>query len=131
MEYLEFRAMNSNIVLAAEGEPDIVARGLQETREWIDAQERRFTRFSETSELSALNRFAGDWVTVSPALYALLSEAVELYHQTDGLFDPTILSALEKAGYDKIMDVLRAVGAGEGQQSTLTPRGALAASQVY
>lgn len=117
MEYCEFRAMNSAIVLGAEGEPSEVERGFEFTRGWIQAQEQRFTRFSETSELAALNRRAGGWAAVSDELFEIVATAFELHRQTQGLFDPTILDALERAGYDKSMDELRRYGAGEQKPS--------------
>ena len=108
MEYAEFRAMNSAIVLAAEGEPPAVSEGFKQVKQFIQMSEARFTRFSEASELSALNRSAGSWDVVSPELYALVRKARLFVEQTAGLFDPSILSALERAGYDRSMDDMRA-----------------------
>ena len=65
MEYYEFRAMNTDIVLAAEGEPQLVQTGFERAHQYIEASEARFTRFAETSELSALNRAPGEWLRVS------------------------------------------------------------------
>ncbi len=65
MDYYPFRAMNSEIVLAAEGEPDAIALGFEQTRIFVEASEARFTRFAETSELSQLNRSAGTWFRAS------------------------------------------------------------------
>ena len=55
-----FRAMNSDIVLAAEGESSMVKAGFVAAQNFIKASEKRFTRFSEQSELSHLNRTAGN-----------------------------------------------------------------------
>ena len=107
MEYLEFRAMNSDIVLAAEGEPGKLNAGFARARAAIEQYEARFTRFADTSELSALNRSAGQWAQVSPELYALVCEARLYVEQTQGLFDPAVLDALERAGYDRSMDEIR------------------------
>ncbi len=111
MEYYEFRAMNTDLVLAAEGDPRALAQGFKWTRGFVEASETRFTRFTETSELSDLNRSAGQWFQASPELYELVFEACEYVDQTDGLFDPSILDALERAGYDRSMDEIRARGA--------------------
>ncbi len=111
MQTLEFRAMNTEIVLAAEGEPDMLKRGFAQAQAFIYSAESRFSRFSETSELAALNRSAGAWVSVSDDLFDLVSDARAYFDQTRGLFDPTILDALELAGYDQSMDRLKTQGA--------------------
>lgn len=112
MRYHEFRAMNTDILLAAEGPVEKVEAGFEQVRAYIDACEQRFTRFSENSELSALNRAAGSWFKASPDMFDVVLEALRLHRQTYGLFDPSILDALEQAGYDRSMDAIRAGGAG-------------------
>ena len=111
MEYREFRAMNSDILLAAEGTKSQIETGFRETHTFIEEAEKRFTRFSEDSELAQLNRRAGQLFSASPDLFEVVQQARILYDQTLGLFDPGILDALVLAGYDKSMDELRKVGA--------------------
>ena len=111
MEYAEFRAMNSDILLAAEGNADKIAQGFREARAFVEATKARLTRFSEESELSALNRSGGTWFRASEELYDVARQARVCFDQTSGLFDPSILDALEIAGYDKSMDEIRAHGA--------------------
>ena len=110
MQSSEFRAMNTDVLLAAEGSPEMIARGFAETQKWVHALEARLTRFSDTSELAALNRSGGSWFNASEDLFDLVREAHGYFEQTDGLFDPSILDALERAGYDKSMDEIRAYG---------------------
>jgi thiamine biosynthesis lipoprotein len=110
LEYELFRAMNSEILLAAEGPH--VKEGFEMARSYIESCEQRFTRFSQTSELVRLNQAAGEWVKVSPDMFDLIETALASYHTTDGLFDPSILPDLEQAGYIKSMDDLRLSGAG-------------------
>jgi len=110
MVYDEFRAMNSHLVLAAEGWAPDLARGFAAARAFLHDGEARLSRFSEDSELSRLNRSAGEWFFASELLFDLLQEARRLYDATGGLFDPTILEALENVGYDKSMDRLRVEG---------------------
>jgi thiamine biosynthesis lipoprotein len=105
-----FRAMNSDIVLVAEGELSQVESGLAAVQNFVDASEKRFTRFSEHSELSALNRSAGDWFHTSPDLFEVVKEAMFYFHKTNGLFDPSILPSLKDAGYVHSMDEIRRVG---------------------
>lgn len=110
MEYYEFRAMNTTILLAAEGRRPSLKPGFAQAHRFVAEAEQRFSRFRETSELSYLNRSAGQWVEVSEAMFSLLQEATEVYHLTGGLFDPTILGALKSVGYDRTMDEIRRLG---------------------
>jgi thiamine biosynthesis lipoprotein len=59
--------------------------------------ESRFSRFRPESELSRLN--ASGEMAVSSDLFSLLECAKRRHEETDGLFDPSILSALEAEGY--------------------------------
>jgi thiamine biosynthesis lipoprotein len=108
MEILRFRAMNTGILLAAEGEPSELKHGFEKARQYIEDSERRFTRFSEDSELSQLNRAAGSWFGASPEMTFVTSLAKQYVEQTNGLFNPTILPDLERIGYDRSMDLIRA-----------------------
>jgi FAD:protein FMN transferase len=110
VEYFEFRAMNTDILIAAEGSPNALPSGFKQARAFVDAEEARLTRFSEQSELARLNRSAGAWFRASEALYDVARQARELSAETDGLFNPAILDALENIGYDKSMDEIRARG---------------------
>lgn len=114
--------MNSDIVMAAEGDAANLTRGFERARRLIEAGEARFTRFSESSELSAMNRSSGQWVSASKDLYELLHEAYSCAVETGGLFDPSILDALENAGYDKSMDEIRARGAIQSGRTATTAR---------
>jgi len=106
MDIVRFRAMNTGILLAAEGQG--IGRGLREARQFIESGEQRFSRFRPESELSALNRSAGHWVDVSDDLLDLLQLSLDLWRATDSLFDPSILPDLKRAGYDRSMDEVRA-----------------------
>lgn len=117
MEYAEFRAMNSAVLLAAEGTSDAIARGFAKARALVEASEARLTRFAEQSELAQLNRSSGAWFHASDELYDVVRQARVLFDQTNRLFDPTILDALESVGYDKSMDELRAHGAALSSQT--------------
>lgn len=110
MEYFEFSAMNTDVVLAGEGEPARVARGFEHARALVAKLEAQFTRFQETSELSQMNRASGAWFNASPEMFDLLQQAYTLHLETQGLFNPAILNALENVGYDASMDVVRARG---------------------
>jgi FAD:protein FMN transferase len=124
MHTLSFRAMNTSILLAAEGQGWAQA-GLRAARMFIHASERRFSRFLSRSELSRLNHAAGEWVNVSADLLELLEQSLAFYYQTGGLFDPSILPDLKRIGYDRSLDEVRARGDDSALASTRTPRPAL------
>ncbi len=113
MEYHRFRAMNSDILLAAEGEATRLSTGFKQVQTLFEDKERRFTRFSEDSELAKLNLSAGGWFHASAELFEVLKLARDYWEATDGLFNPAILGALEHAGYDRSMDEIRAHGAAQ------------------
>ena len=110
MQMESFRAMNSNIVLVAEGEASQVHPGFVAVQNFIEASEKRFTRFSEQSELAQLNRSAGSWFQVSLDFFEVMKEARYYFHKTNGLFDPSILPSLRNIGYIQSMDEIRRFG---------------------
>ncbi|HLO29104.1 MAG TPA: FAD:protein FMN transferase [Anaerolineales bacterium] len=110
MQIDRFRAMNSDIVLVAEGAPSQVHSGFVAVHEFIEASEKRFTRFSEQSELSQLNRAAGSWFRSSPDFFEVMKEALYCFHKTHGLFDPSVLPSLWNAGYVHSLDEIRRTG---------------------
>jgi thiamine biosynthesis lipoprotein len=108
MHYDEFRAMNSDIVLAASGDDHTaIENGFLLARQLINQYEQRFTRFSETSELTQINRATGGWFKASDAMFQVIQEAHHMAIDTDGLFNPAILPALKQVGYDRSMDEIR------------------------
>ena len=63
--------------------------------------ERRWSRFLPDSEISALNRGAGSPVRVSDETRALVQHALDAWRVTDGVYDPTVLGDVLRAGYDR------------------------------
>jgi thiamine biosynthesis lipoprotein len=119
METVQFRAMNTDILLLAEGQADRVVEGFEQTQQFIRASEERFSRFLEKSELSELNRSAGMWFQASPELFSVVVLAQRFFHLTSGLFNPSILPDLQRVGYDRSMDLIREQGAGPLLESLL------------
>src|SRR5947199_10640982 len=58
---------------------------LTEAEAWVHRMHDRFTRFSESSELSHFNASGGSWTQVSVELEALLREALRAYEISGGL----------------------------------------------
>jgi thiamine biosynthesis lipoprotein len=97
IEEVRFRGMGSDVrVLAVDAPTDAVAA----TRPRLDALERKWSRFLVDSELTALNRSGGGASIVSEETAAVIALAVDAWHATRGLFDPTLLDALMACGYD-------------------------------
>jgi FAD:protein FMN transferase len=106
MEWIEFRAMNTDVLVATDGSR--AKDGMQAARVAIEVGERRFSRFQQESELSQLNRSAGHWFNASREMMDVLQKARHFFNATNGLFDPSILPDLIRAGYDRSMDEIRA-----------------------
>ena len=65
----------------------------------ITTFERQFSRFLPDSELTRFNQQSGRRTAVSPSFARLLRAAKSLAEQTDGLYNPFVLPALQRAGY--------------------------------
>jgi thiamine biosynthesis lipoprotein len=74
---------------------------LAEAESWVHQMHDRFTRFSESSELSHFNAAAGHWTPVSSELAALLREALRAHDVSGGLVHAATLPALLAAGYTR------------------------------
>lgn len=99
---LRFRAMGSDCHLVLHGDPALLTAG----RTRIDQLERRWSRFLPDSEITALNAAAGSPVEVSDDTVGLVTRAIEGWRFTGGIYDPTVLGAMLRAGYDRSFDQL-------------------------
>ncbi|HSS10723.1 MAG TPA: FAD:protein FMN transferase, partial [Acidimicrobiales bacterium] len=100
---LLFRAMGSDAhLIVVGGAAGLVNRAKDRT---LDL-ERRWSRFFDDSEVSELNRHAGTFVTVSQETVTLVERAMEAWRLSGGAFDPTVLGAMLRAGYDRSFDEL-------------------------
>jgi thiamine biosynthesis lipoprotein len=70
-------------------------------RERIEQLEALWSRFRPTSEVSVMNALAGMPVRVSPETITLVQRALDGVRLTGGRFDPTVLGAVVRAGYDR------------------------------
>ena len=66
----------------------------------VEADEQRWSRFRESSELMKLNRCAGIPVEASPETLELLLECERWTDETAGLFNPLVGSAVREWGYE-------------------------------
>ena len=92
MNELVFPCMGTTVRL-------IAAAPLGPVRAGIEQIAARLTRFDPASELCALNADPREAVPVSPLLRRAVQAALLGARRTGGLADPTLLDALEAAGY--------------------------------
>ncbi len=104
-----FRAMGCECavrVTAAPGDSRRVRRALAAAHDEVAACERALSRFLPDSDLARTNRGAGDWVGVGSRMAGATRAALAARVATGGRYDPTILAALEAAGYDRSFELL-------------------------
>ena len=100
-----FPAMGAEVeVQVAAGTADDAAR----VEALFAGHEQSMSRFLPDSELCALNTSGGRPFRTSPLLFDVISEACGWACVTGGVFDPTVIEALEAAGYDRRFDQLGA-----------------------
>ncbi|MBV8692712.1 MAG: FAD:protein FMN transferase, partial [Actinobacteria bacterium] len=97
-----FRAMGSDAHVVVVGDPALV----DAARARIDDLEQRWSRFIASSEVSRLNARSGEWAPVSPDTALLIELAIEAWHLSGGAYDPTLLGAVTRAGYDRSFESL-------------------------
>lgn len=98
---IRFRAMNTNIALLAPRASHVVDRAGALVLQTFSEVEQCLSRFLPDSELTALNRSGGEPFQASSLPFEAVSLAVSAARDTNGVFDPTVLAALEQAGYDR------------------------------
>lgn len=100
-----FGAMGSEThLVVVGGDPSLVDVG----RARIAELEQRWSRFLPDSEISRLNAAAGAPLEVSDDTIALVTRAIEGWRFTGGTYDPTVLGAMLRAGYDRTFDEVAA-----------------------
>jgi FAD:protein FMN transferase len=73
----------------------------RKARAWFQQWEGCLSRFLPESELCQLNQRSGLAVNISATMVSVLQSALKAARRTHGLVTPTILDALEAAGYDR------------------------------
>lgn len=115
------------VITGGDVEEELRAATVARVTEIFHRHDRRFSRFRNDSELSALNARAGRWSRMSEEFGALLRFALRGARSTGGLFDPTVLSALVAAGYDRDFDEVHPM---DGPVAPLHPAGAWGSLRV-
>ncbi|HTP10904.1 MAG TPA: FAD:protein FMN transferase [Anaerolineae bacterium] len=105
---IHFRAMNTDVnAWLWHDDAKTAQRALQDVERFFHEAHSRFTRFETTSELSALNDSAGKPFTASPQMFEVVELTVKYAALTGGWFNPTIIGALEAAGYDRTFEAIK------------------------
>ncbi len=105
---LHFRAMNTDVsAWLWHDDANQAQRALREVERFFHEAHSRFTRFEASSELSTLNASAGKLFAASSQMFEVVELAVKSATLTDGWFNPTIIGALEAAGYDRTFDAIK------------------------
>ena len=105
---MTFHSMGSDIrlligapLLASAPAPWLAA---EREEAFVEDFARRLSRFRADSELSLLNEDPRARVPASPLLRASVRAAVWAASRSDGIVDPTLVGAIEKAGYTSSLD---------------------------
>jgi thiamine biosynthesis lipoprotein len=99
MVELTFRAMGSQILIVLESRHVHSEASLRWIPGLFEQWEQCLSRFRPTSELSLLNARPQEWVMLSPILWQVVQVALQAAKQSDGIVTPTVLPALQAAGY--------------------------------
>jgi thiamine biosynthesis lipoprotein len=100
---LHFTAMGSDVhVIVVGGHPSLPGRA----RRRLGELERRWSRFLSDSEITGLNAAGGRARRVSADTRTLVRKALVGHFVTGGAFDPTLLGAIRRVGYDRSFELL-------------------------
>jgi FAD:protein FMN transferase len=108
MNRIEFHAMGSHMAALVDSDSPAAQHLLERVPGWFEEWEQSLSRFRPESELSRLNRLAGQPVQVSQILWDVFAAAHRAETWTRGLVRPTMLDALLQAGYDRSFELLPA-----------------------
>lgn len=94
-----FKAMNTRVQTWLYSQTDSAV--LLDVQRLFHSFEKRLSRFDPQSELSRLNATKDERFEASPILLDAVETALAAAEASGGLYDPTVLDLLEKAGYDR------------------------------
>jgi thiamine biosynthesis lipoprotein len=100
MQQLAFRAMGCQMRAMLDDERATGGAALKQVPRLFAAWEQELSRFRADSTLSVLNR-DGYLSSAPPVLWQVIQLALAHARATEGLVTPTLIAALEAAGYDR------------------------------
>lgn len=83
----------------------VTVDGPVDLRPWFARVEATLSRFAPDSALCQLNARPERWVVVPDLLLRAVGTALQAAEATGGAFDPTVLDAVEAAGYSRSFDL--------------------------
>jgi FAD:protein FMN transferase len=92
------------VIVADAGRADEAREAVEAVRRRLLEWHRRFSRFIADSELSRLNADPRPLVPITPLMRRVIEAALRAAELTDGLVDATLVSEIERAGYDAHLD---------------------------
>lgn len=98
---VSFRALGSHCRVVAD-----IAGSVHAAVHRLEDLEARWSRFVPSSEVSILNRRAGEWTDVSEVTQLLVRRAIESRVRTGGVVNPLLLNELIACGYDRSHETL-------------------------
>lgn len=100
-----FNSMSTNVVIVISHE--LANDDMESIYQLFELIEMTCSRFRNDSELSLLNAQIDKEIVVSPSMFSILTEAEKVYWESNGFFNPGILSALENNGYRQSIEFVR------------------------
>ena len=113
-----FNSMSTTVQISINRE--LFANDMMPVYKLFQSLENTCSRFLPNSELSLLNHQIGIEVNVSSEMFSILTEAQHFFQVTDGIFNPSILDAIENNGYTKSIERIR------GQNLVLSEKSSVA-----
>ena len=98
---VSFAAMASTVTIQLAAESTSPHDAIERVRGVFREVERQCTRFDPRSPLMQANAAANAWHVVPQYCYAALAAAARAHQATDTTFDPRVLRALLRLGYDR------------------------------
>lgn len=106
MHRLEFRAMGCQMLAVVDSQDSRAEQILAQVPTWFETWEQSLSRFRVHSELNRLNAHAGNEFQVGEILGQVLEQALVAARVSEGLVVPTVLDAVERAGYDRSFELI-------------------------
>ncbi len=103
-----FKALGTNIEISIIVDDETLKGDASADLEFLEQEyayySKIFSRFDKDSELSLVNLNLNKLISVSDPMRRLVDLAIKYHQQTQGLFDPRVIDALEGSGYTQSFD---------------------------
>lgn len=97
-----FTSMATKVLVTINPRPGALSdthQDIEQVKSIFSITEQSCSRFLESSDLSKVNSAPESWHEISSSAYNAIKDAYKAYVETEGLFDPRILSDLVRLGY--------------------------------